>query len=222
MEGCPSRREAPAAELEDRLQAMLEVLYRIEGTPPVAAFRVGEELLAALGVNRDDRQREALLVRHDGEHTDLALFLSEEVRTGAASFLAALTRGKVHDLDAFCAALEGVSHFVYFTFAGEARPVSRLELELQAEIDKYLVLRGVAGLGGEGLLESLFDRFSLVDGLEAACQERYLVANRAARRYARWADRAFDAGRGEAALADARRLYRMPVRSKLERIARAA
>ena len=38
----------------------------------------------------------------------------------------------------YCTALEGVSHFHYVTWsAGCARNVSLLELELQAEVDKY-------------------------------------------------------------------------------------
>jgi hypothetical protein len=208
-------------EVETALQATLEVLYRLEGTPPVAPFRVGEELFAALGLDAGGG-REALLVHHDGETTDIGLFLSREVREGARSFLEGIARGDVGDLDRFCAALEGVSHFVYFTFSGDARPVSRLELELQGEIDKFLMLRGVIGLDGEALLERLFERFTLCERLEASSRERYLVANRAAHRYARWAARAFDRGQGAHALADARRLYRMPVSSKLAHIAQAA
>src|SRR5437762_13493477 len=37
-------------------------------------------------------------------------------------------------------ALEGVSHFLYLAWnAGHDRPVSLLELEMQAEVDKYVV-----------------------------------------------------------------------------------
>lgn len=205
-------------EVEPALQQTLEVIYRLEGTPPVAPFRVGEEFFAALGV-LETGQREALLVHHDGETTNLALFLSREVREGAAGFLGALAEGRVRDLDPFCAALEGVSHFVYFTGAGRA--VSRIELELQAEIDKFILLR-VLGFDGDDLLEALFDRFTLEASLGAEDRERYLVANRAARRYARWAGQTFARGRGELALADARHLYRMPLAEKLARIDRAA
>lgn len=209
-------------DLEARLQRTLEVFYRLEGVPPVEPFRVQEEFFAALGVKAGE-DREALLIHHDGECTNLALFLSRSVRAQASSFLAALHRGEVDDLDGFCAALEGVSHFVYFTFAGGGeRPVSRLELELQAEIDKFLLLRSVVGLDGEELLDRLFARFRLVDGLPPDARERYLVASSAAHRYARWAHRALESGQGERAMADARRLYRMPAADKLSHIAKAA
>ena len=45
------------------------------------------------------------------------------------------------DLDSVCQLIEGVSHFVYV--ADRARrnlPATQLELELQAEIDKYVLL----------------------------------------------------------------------------------
>ncbi len=39
----------------------------------------------------------------------------------------------------YCKALEGVSHFLYLAWnAGHDRPVSILELEMQAEVDKYV------------------------------------------------------------------------------------
>jgi hypothetical protein len=46
-----------------------------------------------------------------------------------------------HRLDGLCQIIEGVSHFVYV--ADRARrelPATQLELELQAEIDKYMLL----------------------------------------------------------------------------------
>lgn len=213
----PEVPEGRAGRIDTELQAALALFYRLEASPPVEAFRVGEELYAALGIEAGGH-REALLVHYDGEHTDLGLFISDEIRSGAASFLATLGEGEVDDLDAFCAALEGVSHFVYFTFAGRARPVSRLELELQAEIDKFIFLRSVIGLSGADLVEKLFDRFTI----HAQAAERYQVANREARRYARWVDRAMAAGKAESVLSDVRRLYRMPMPRKLEHIARAA
>ena len=68
------------------------------------------------------------------------------------------------------------------------------------------------------MVEKLFDRFTI----HAQAAERYQVANREARRYARWVDRAMAAGKAESVLSDVRRLYRMPMPRKLEHIARAA
>ena len=208
--------------VEELLQGVLEFMYRVEGVPRVTPFRVGEDFYSNLGVNLEGGPREALLIHEDGDFIDIALFLSEQALNDARTCLKALARGDTAPLDGLCAVLEGVSHFVYFTFSGEVRPVSRLELELQAEIDKYFVLRSVLGLTDNTLISNLFDHFRLRENLETNSRERYLVANRAARRYARWAHRAFTRGQGANALADARRLYRMPATLKLERIAQAA
>jgi hypothetical protein len=50
--------------------------------------------------------------------------------------LVRLHAGNVAD---WCTALEGVSHFLYLAWnAGHDKPVSLLELEMQAEVDKYV------------------------------------------------------------------------------------
>lgn len=190
-----------SASIESILQEELQSLYRIEGCPPVDPFRV----------RAPDHGREALLVRkaEDGV-VDLGLHLAPEVRASAQEALVS----KEVDLDGLCAAIEGVSHFVYFTRWTEHRPMSRLELELQAEIDKFLVLW--SSLDGRALFLRLFEEVRLVD------EDRYRVAHREGRRYAGWLLRQRQAGRTSEALEDARRLYRSPLPQKLERIARAA
>src|SRR6185436_5100246 len=48
---------------------------------------------------------------------------------------------KKPDLDRLCQLIEGVSHFVYVAErARRGLPATQLELELQAEIDKYVLL----------------------------------------------------------------------------------
>lgn len=201
------------------LQSLIETLYRIDGFLSVTDFRIdGSTLEILLGAGATSGQREMLVVHHDGEYTDLALYIDDEVLLRAHTFLEGSG-----DLDAFCAATEGVSHFVYFTFCGErlGRPVSQIELELQAEIDKYLVMRLFAPIGDD-LIPKLFEQITFADRLTDAERERYLVANRLGRRYARWLDRHIARGRAAFAIDDARQLYRKPLTAKLDHIARAA
>src|SRR6202030_239021 len=69
----------------------------------------------------------------------------------------------------YCTALEGVSHFVYSTWRlGRDLPVSLLELETQAEVDKYAVtvflLADQQGGGYPAQVHArLFDRVSFDD-----------------------------------------------------------
>lgn len=211
--------------LDTRLQRMLESVYRIDGALNVADFRIAREAMQSVLPMRPET-RESLLVHHSEDVTHLALFICDEVMDRAAAFFAALSvpgQGLHQHLDAMCVATEGVSHFVYFTFCGERqeRAVSQVELELQAEIDKYLVLRTVCGLGGEALIEALFEDFQLDAQLSFEEAARYQTANRAARRYARWLDRALREAAPHA-LNDARDLYRKPMSEKLEHIERRA
>ena len=209
-------------DVERGLQALLEALYRIEGPPPVSDFRIDRKTLerfSPLGPHR----REVLLVQEHEDETFIALFIEQDVLQRVTNLSEdGLSRGS--DLDALCVAVEGVSHFVYLTFcgAGLERPVSQIELELQAEIDKFLLLRFVLGHHTETLVADLYDQFDFVEALGAEEVDRYRVANRNARRYARWLDRRWASGDGGAALADARALYRKPFAAKLEHIERAA
>ena len=212
----------PDVQLDVSLQQSLERLYRIDESPPVTAFRIDRDAFVALLGRAAAAQREALLVHHDGDETLLALFICDEVMARAEQF--SVAPPDTSTLDAFCVAAEGVSHYVYFTYCGERldRPVSQIELELQAEIDKFVLLRVLFGIDGESLVESLFDNAQLADDLDEQAHERYQVAHRLGRRYARWFDRHARSGNTAAALTDARRLYRMPLAEKLAHIARAA
>jgi hypothetical protein len=208
----------------EELQSTIETLYRIDGSLSVADYRIDGRTLEVLLGKDPKEHREMLVVHHDGEYTNLSLYISDEVLIRARTFLDRRPGPEeTGDLDAFCAATEGVSHFVYFTFCGEQldRPVSQIELELQAEIDKFLVVRLFAPVGAD-LIPRLFEQIRLLDRLTLPEQERYVVANRAGRRYARWLDREIAHGRAAMALEDARMLYRKPLAAKLDHIARAA
>lgn len=214
-----------SARLETSLQARLQRLYCVDGPPDVAPFLVGPpEGQAEADPGAPVAKREALFVRVAEEHLEIALHIAASVRAGALSFLAHLRVGRdaAHVLDPFCAAFEGIAHFVYYTFtAARGRQVSRIELELQAEIDKYIFLRFALGIGGPDVIERLYDRITLCPQLDHADRERYLVANREARRYARWLDGRCRVGRAREALDDARHTYRASLPAKLDRIARA-
>lgn len=204
--------------LPDLLQNTLEHLYRIDGAADVADFRLDRDSLTeVMGPSAQDL-RETLLVQEDDDQTWVALFLCEDVERRAQDFLQIqCPRG----LDAFCVAVEGVSHFVYFTYCGarQERAVSRVELELQAEIDKFVLLRAALGMSGPRLRSTLYENFALDEGLADTERARYRFANRHGRRYARWLDEQFSRGRGAEALADARKLYRRPLEDKLSFIA---
>jgi hypothetical protein len=135
--------------------------------------------------------------------------------------------GASPNLDVVCQLVEGVSHFVYV--ADRARrnlPATQLELELQAEIDKYawLVLRRERfdAAAARALHARLFEhvRFAHAAGTEEG--DRYRLANGLAARLVRRLE-VFYAEKGR--LGDLRdalaRFYAMGQEEKI-RFARAA
>lgn len=166
---------------------------------------------------------ETLLLHQDGETLSLSLFLDAEL-------LARLTEGPppaaidARYLDDLSAAIEGVSHFLYLVWnAGHARPVTQLELELQAEVDKFvtwmlLLDRPPHPVHGRGLWRWLFERFRLRDGLSAGQRRRYLEANRLAARYCAQLVERLRRQSHEQLLPELRRFYRMPQARKIHYI----
>ena len=125
-------------------------------------------------------------------------------------------------------ALEGVSHFAYLTWnAAHHRAVSVHELELQAEIDKYVC--SVELLQAQNpeyfpaeLHRLLFERARVDPRLPAGQRALYRRANQSAARFCqRLAQRLHE--RGAAARArlssDLRRFYRLTNAAKLHHIA---
>jgi len=81
---------------------------------------------------------EQLVVATQSDAVGVSLYLDPALleRLRHADPILALHQGNVAD---YWTALEGVSHFVYFAWnAAHDKPVSLLELEMQAEIDKYV------------------------------------------------------------------------------------
>jgi len=84
---------------------------------------------------------------------------------------------------------EGISHFVYLIWsASHHRPVSQLELELQAEVDKYVLCASLLATQTNGILpvnlcEILFNEVSFCLDLTFAQRKRYELANLYAKNY---------------------------------------
>ena len=202
-----------------RLQLGLEALYRVDTRLDVEAFVIDERQRQESGVAR--AAREQLLVSESGDELSMALFVdAKAIETLERHDPASGLHGE--NFADFCIALEGVSHFVYLALCavGERR-VSALELELQAEVDKFAccVLLDPAA---EGLRRRLFRDVRFAEDLEPHERERYRTANDEADRYAGALERQFVAeDRLSEMLADLRRFYRLGLSEKLAHISRA-
>jgi hypothetical protein len=207
-----------------RVQRGLESLYRVDTGVDVHDFVIDDAMRDGFAPQR--RPREQLLVcEADGEMA-LALYLDP----------AALANLAVHDpgrrlsddnFGDFLLAVEGVSHFIFAIWCAQtARPVSQLELELQAEVDKYVtcLLATEPAVDASSVLRArLYAEPEYEPDLDADERERYRAANDNAQRYAAWLEEAYVAPRRiPEMLGELRRFYRDGLAAKLARIARAA
>jgi hypothetical protein len=132
-----------------------------------------------------------------------------------------------HNLADYCTALEGVSHFVYSTWRLDRDlPVSLLELETQAEVDKYAVTVFLLAHQTGAMVypaqvhARLFDRVRFDAHLTPHQYERYRTAHRCAAHYCRRLERRFvnrGVARIEAMVRELRSFYRLRNAAKLRR-----
>jgi len=202
------------------VQRRLEALYALEPEAPVTEYLIAPSEVAHLpgGGSRT-------LVSQEGDVVRVGVVLDEATN---AHLEQADPRERLDhaNLGSFSTLTEEVSHFLYvLSRARVERPLTRLEMELQAEVDKYLIALFFLGLQNEGIVpielrRILFERYRLKDGLSAESAARYHAASRLARRYCRWLESHFLRGGRLADLArEARRFWRLGQREKLETIA---
>lgn len=129
-----------------------------------------------------------------------------------------------HNLPALLAASEGISHFLALSWAaGQTRQISALELELQGEIDKYVIASRLASAGEHSLdpatlFERMFEQCRFADDLQPEELSRYQTAHRAAARLLQeWLNRYHGDFAHPGLVAELRRFYRLPREAKLRR-----
>jgi hypothetical protein len=209
-------RRLPGARLSvlARIQCGLEALYRVETQLAIDAFVIDEQQRNAASPARTPREQ--LLVKQEADALALALFVDAGVLANLERNDPAIALDEANFSD-FCLAVEGVSHFVYVALrAACERPVSPLELELQAEVDKFACCLLVAG--ADPRLRRRLYGGALADDLAGDERERYRTANHEASRYAGALERRFT-GRTGSLLGELRAFYRLGLADKLSRIA---
>jgi hypothetical protein len=203
-----------------KLEQMLHELYALEVGYAVSDFLITDPEVASNLDSGGRKVDEKLLIAEADGEADVALYLERELldRLDRHNPLTKLDGANLGD---FWAALEGVSHFTYYAWnAARDKAVSLFELELQAEVDKFvttgLLLREQTGREPDGLHAWLFDSPTLAAELNEHERERYRRANRYAARYCR----RLTLGRDVvgAAHRELRHFYRLSQASKLAHI----
>lgn len=209
----------------DRIQEHLESIYGIRCEHRASDFLVDGDQARLLGGTA--LANEELLVAQDERGLEVALFLDPRLLERLAVFQRSPASAIGEDLGDFCEAAEGVSHFVYLTHSADLeRSVSLLELEAQAEVDKFALctlLRWGQGVGrwSSRLASKLFGTVIFRGTLDAAERWRYQEANRMAKAYCERLLPLVSGGSLERLLAELRHGYRLGAQAKLAYFARA-
>ena len=198
-----------------KLQNHLASIYRADTGYDVADFLITDRSLAtALG--RDSllaSVEETVLLAQEDDELELSIFLDQQL----------LSRIHGHDplnhlqaelLDDLWRVLEGISHFNYIAWsAARDRSVTLLELEMQAEVDKYvstwLLANSQDGCDFAHRLHSwLFEKVSFNPDLTEEQIERYQTANDFAARFCHGLMQRMQQNR-RAGMRELRRFYRL-------------
>jgi hypothetical protein len=204
-------------------QSLLSDLYALDLAYEVDDFvTTDSDLARALDAGGRELEEKLLIAETEGE-ADVSLYLDSGVLERLAR-RDPLKRLDADNLEDFWTAFEGVSHFIYYAWnAQREKSVTMLEMELQAEVDKYVATTLLLLRQGQppqhGLHHWLFEMSRLDERLHGDELDRYRRANRWAGKYCRKlapaiASRAPD----EATRTELRRFYRLSQASKIEHI----
>jgi len=190
-----------------RIQRRLEQIYQLEPAPCIVPF---------VRIEADD-SREQLIVRQSTDDLELVVLLPE------ASVQALAANDRHGEMDAYLGAIEGISHFIHLAERARTQlPTTLLELELQAEVDKFTILadsaEAVAVLPAEELQNLHRRLYEDVRYLYAAATERgerYRLANDLAARL--WSQ-LLAQRRGDWTLDVLRRFYRAGQAEKIRMV----
>ena len=170
------------------IQKQLTSIYEIEIDYDIGQFTLTDPTLANAISESKNHAPEQLLINQQDDYLDISLYLDQSV---LRSLQKENPFNSLHEgnLEHYWIAVEGVSHFLYIAWrAYFDRQVSQLELELQAEIDKYICALYLFNqqqqtINPDALWNRLFRNYYLRDHLNVIQIKRYQKANEYAGQY---------------------------------------
>ncbi|HTT01553.1 MAG TPA: hypothetical protein VMG11_05630 [Steroidobacteraceae bacterium] len=200
-----------------QIQELIGGIYDVSIAHDVYDFLVTDRqrLPSAARADASDEQLIVATDAHDSVRVSLYLDPALLERLQRMDPIRALHAGNLAD---YWTALEGVSHFVYFAWnAAHDKSVSLLELELQAEIDKYIASYWVLRQQfperfPAELLRLLFERTRIEPTLAQGREEIYRRASLYAQKFCGRIERALRTRRmdiEQLVMAELRRFYRL-------------
>lgn len=208
----------------DSILHHIDRVYVLDLNVDIRDFLVSRETCARLGA---DPGRGSVLVKQvAGEEIELGLYIGEDDLERLTEVDLASSTISASSFELLLLAIEEVSHFAYLAFsASREKRVTELELELQAEVDKFVTFALLHASRNQGrvprdLLDWTFSDFAIRRDLDFERRERYAAASSLASRYCSYVvQSAFESDSGLAPLlAELRTFYRLSQRGKIGRI----
>lgn len=200
----------------------IDRIYDLELDVDIHDFLVDAQTCARLG---HDAERASVLVREHDTHEEIELGVYiGEAELERLSHLDLSTHIHPGSFELLVTAIEEVSHFAYLTFcASHRKRVTQLELELQAEVDKFITATLLVASQNRGrvpadFLDRLFSDFEVRPELDPITRERYAAAASFASRYCSYVVQGALGASLHALLPELRSFYRLTQRGKIGRI----
>lgn len=168
------------------LQGMLSSIYGVDTPYDIYDFLITDSALVqqleGAGTRRDIDEK--LLIREQDESAEVALFIRDEL---LARLKADDPRVGLHsdNLGDFWTVLEGISHFLYYMWnAQREKPITLMEMEMQAEVDKFVTTARLLEAQGVALPERLHRWLFELPRFDANLSDQELARYQNANRYA--------------------------------------
>jgi len=184
-----------------KIQQQFEAIYQLPQDLSIEDFVINQDTLDRLKERKRNppsilNPKGMMLLLPEGDELRLAIYLHDQVMNNLHKYnpFLGLNERNIH---AFCIMLEEVSHFLYTTWkARHCIQITELELELQAEIDKFIICTFYCLNHGNRtnslhLKELLFENFSLEKDLSLESKNRYLTASKLALHYCHFLENHF-------------------------------
>lgn len=226
--------------LVDKLQSSLQKQYDLAIPYQVEQF-VSHDAVLARNLAGSDRQdgnkqdgdspamEENVFICQSDDSLEFTVYLDHDILSHVSENIQTDSHGRLHayeqhTLDSLCTVVEGVSHAVCLLWhAHHDRQLRALDLELQAEIDKYMLLMA-CNPDDESryrLHRQLFANARFIDAADSALYQRYKAASDCAASYCEWLMQAFPGPADQPGLSqELARFYRLSGSAKFEHIRR--
>lgn len=202
----------------NKLQQDLEEIYGLDAFPAIERFLVSTEEIKEIlpKLKENESLHPQVLFQQEGEEVFLAVHFGDETLERIQK--QGLKKSTLSD---FCSVAEEVSHFLYLSWrAKNQRPVSLLDVELQGEIDKFLLACKYFE-SEEDLYTRMFEDIQFHHELPPKSKDRYREANRLGSKFVKTFGMEFQDGELQTETrAELRNFYRLASQTRLCKVSK--